>query len=327
MTTTDGESHLYSFGEFAALYLTVWSNACWPLPTEWPKAKDVYAPPGLPGKVTPAPEYEFPLKWDALTADDVDEKDGEKYKDCADLKDAALRSVRAAAATEEARSASRDQGRADDQVLRGAAEGAPHARQRADVHDHGRSRRDRRLEPESDLGRAREQHDLRSRDPAQRARLLHGVSGLGQRPGALSQRGHRRGRRSEAHARHGCQDVSGTSECHGEACNRRGAGEKRDGRARQVLRSRPAAEGAADRRLRPGDAADQMALVVQGTEVSDGRARQSHAPQLRVARRTARQRLPFPRRKTRFPRRCRQVSTCSSSSRRCRCWAPVCSTS
>ena len=60
MTTTDGESHLYSFGEFAALYLTVWSNACWPVPTEWPKAKDVYAPPGPPGKVTPAPEYEFP---------------------------------------------------------------------------------------------------------------------------------------------------------------------------------------------------------------------------------------------------------------------------
>ena len=76
MTTTDGESHLYSFGEFAALYLMVWSNACWPLPTEWPKAKDVYAPAGPPGKVTPAPEYEFPLKWDALTDEDVGEKEG-----------------------------------------------------------------------------------------------------------------------------------------------------------------------------------------------------------------------------------------------------------
>jgi len=84
MTTTDGESHLYSFGEFAALYLTVWSNACWRVPTEWPKAKDVYAPDGPPGKVTPAPEYEFPLKWDALTDEDVGEKEGVKYKDCAD---------------------------------------------------------------------------------------------------------------------------------------------------------------------------------------------------------------------------------------------------
>ena len=91
MTTTDGESHLYSFGEFAALYLTVWSNACWPLPTEWPKAKDVYAPAGPPGKVTPAPEYELPLKWDELTAEQVGEKEGkENYKECADLKDAAL---------------------------------------------------------------------------------------------------------------------------------------------------------------------------------------------------------------------------------------------
>jgi hypothetical protein len=90
MTTTDGESHVYSFGEFAALYLMVWSNACWPLPAEWPKAKDVYAPAGPPGKVTPAPEYEFPMNWDALTADDVDEKEGTQYQDCADKEGAAL---------------------------------------------------------------------------------------------------------------------------------------------------------------------------------------------------------------------------------------------
>jgi len=90
MTTTDGESHLYSFGEFAALYLTVWSNACWPLPADWPKAKDVYAPPGAVGPKTPSPEYERPKNWDELTADDVDEKKGAKYKDCADLEDDAL---------------------------------------------------------------------------------------------------------------------------------------------------------------------------------------------------------------------------------------------
>ncbi|MGZ8229596.1 MAG: hypothetical protein ACXWUS_08135 [Burkholderiales bacterium] len=30
MTTVDGKSHLFSLGEFAAMYLTVWSNACWP---------------------------------------------------------------------------------------------------------------------------------------------------------------------------------------------------------------------------------------------------------------------------------------------------------
>lgn len=90
MTTTDGESHVYSFGEFAALYLTVWSNACWPLPAQWPKAQDIYAPPGPTGPVTPAPEYEFPMKWDALTADDVGEKSGKKYPECADKKGADL---------------------------------------------------------------------------------------------------------------------------------------------------------------------------------------------------------------------------------------------
>jgi hypothetical protein len=30
MTSFDGRSHLFALGEFAAMYLTVWSNACWP---------------------------------------------------------------------------------------------------------------------------------------------------------------------------------------------------------------------------------------------------------------------------------------------------------
>jgi hypothetical protein len=90
MTTTDGESHLYSFGEFAALYLAVWSNACWPLPANWPTAKDVYGTPAPQGKLTPAPEYEFPKDWEALTADDVGEEEGTKYEECADKEGAAL---------------------------------------------------------------------------------------------------------------------------------------------------------------------------------------------------------------------------------------------
>jgi hypothetical protein len=91
MTTTDAESHLLTFGEFAAMYLMVWSNACWPLPAQWPKAEDVYAPPGPLGDLTPSPEYERPMTWKDLTADDVDEKKDEKYKDCADLEDDALK--------------------------------------------------------------------------------------------------------------------------------------------------------------------------------------------------------------------------------------------
>ena len=90
MTTTDAESQLYSFGEFAAMYLMVWSNACWPLPKDWPEAKDVFAPPGPTGKVTPAPEYELPKVWDALTASDVGEKKDAKYEECRDLEDAEL---------------------------------------------------------------------------------------------------------------------------------------------------------------------------------------------------------------------------------------------
>jgi len=72
MTTTDGESHVFSFGEFAALYLTVWSNACWPLPAQWPTAQQVYAPAGPPGGTTPAPEYEAPLDWATLSADEIE---------------------------------------------------------------------------------------------------------------------------------------------------------------------------------------------------------------------------------------------------------------
>ncbi len=36
MTSKDGTSHLLGLGEFCAMYLLVWSNACWPaaLPTE-----------------------------------------------------------------------------------------------------------------------------------------------------------------------------------------------------------------------------------------------------------------------------------------------------
>lgn len=30
MTSKDGKSHLFALGEFAAMYLSVWSNACWP---------------------------------------------------------------------------------------------------------------------------------------------------------------------------------------------------------------------------------------------------------------------------------------------------------
>ncbi|EHR72229.1 hypothetical protein BurJ1DRAFT_3421 [Burkholderiales bacterium JOSHI_001] len=87
MTTTDGESHVFSFGEFAALYLTVWSNACWPLPAQWPTAQQVYAPDDPMGPTPSAPEYERPRKWNALSADDVGPVPSDFYDPCKGLKD------------------------------------------------------------------------------------------------------------------------------------------------------------------------------------------------------------------------------------------------
>jgi hypothetical protein len=50
MTSTDGDSHLLALGEFAAMYLSVWSDACWPrVPAtgalNLPADKEVFNPP------------------------------------------------------------------------------------------------------------------------------------------------------------------------------------------------------------------------------------------------------------------------------------------
>lgn len=61
MTTTDGKSHLFSFGEFAAMYLSVWSNAC------WPSARDPHKPEllDLPGPL------DFMQAEDFMTAEEL----------------------------------------------------------------------------------------------------------------------------------------------------------------------------------------------------------------------------------------------------------------
>ena len=83
MTTTDAESHLFSFGEFAALYVMVWSNACWPLPENWPTAQQVLDPQDTVAQVIP-PDVEPPsVSWDHLTAKDVGaDEETEHYKEC-----------------------------------------------------------------------------------------------------------------------------------------------------------------------------------------------------------------------------------------------------
>jgi len=91
MTTTDGESHLLSFGEFAAMYLMVWCNATWPLPKDWPAAREVMALDEGVGRIVP-PDITPPrFDWDKLTAADVDKTEGEEdYEACAEKDGSAL---------------------------------------------------------------------------------------------------------------------------------------------------------------------------------------------------------------------------------------------
>jgi len=91
MTTTDGESHLLSFGEFAAMYLMVWCNATWPLPKDWPAAREVLALDEGVGRIVP-PEITPPrYDWDKLGAADVGKTEGEEdYAACANLDGSAL---------------------------------------------------------------------------------------------------------------------------------------------------------------------------------------------------------------------------------------------
>lgn len=92
MTSLDGSSHLFSFGEFAAMYVMVWCNASWPKVDDWPKAIDVLADPGPPPRpLLLAPEVEPGLDWNKLTAKDLDTtEDDEDYPACEGLKDGAL---------------------------------------------------------------------------------------------------------------------------------------------------------------------------------------------------------------------------------------------
>lgn len=82
MTTVDGDSHLFSFGEFAAMYVMVWCNACWLLPGEWPTARDVLAPTGVPPRPV-APLVDPPVDWDKLKPARLGEDEShERYAGC-----------------------------------------------------------------------------------------------------------------------------------------------------------------------------------------------------------------------------------------------------
>jgi hypothetical protein len=71
MTTVDGESHLFSFGEFAAMYVMVWCNSCWPLPFDaWPKILDVLPQINTAPLIVP-PDVEDAPNWDKLTPEDL----------------------------------------------------------------------------------------------------------------------------------------------------------------------------------------------------------------------------------------------------------------
>ncbi|MEY2891528.1 MAG: hypothetical protein RJA98_1436, partial [Pseudomonadota bacterium] len=71
LTSTDGHSHLLSLGEFAAMYVSVWSNACWPDPDDWPVLAEFMPsherPPMLPQHLTPALRLDQDDKLDERT--------------------------------------------------------------------------------------------------------------------------------------------------------------------------------------------------------------------------------------------------------------------
>ena len=55
MTSNDGHSHLLSFGEFCAMYLSVWSNACWRRPEQFPHISRIWPPePVVPAGRVPS---------------------------------------------------------------------------------------------------------------------------------------------------------------------------------------------------------------------------------------------------------------------------------
>ena len=56
MTTVDGWAHLFSLGEFAAMYLSVWSDACWPRTSTAPAALALPSPAQLMTTPTPWPD-------------------------------------------------------------------------------------------------------------------------------------------------------------------------------------------------------------------------------------------------------------------------------
>ncbi len=92
MTTVDGESHLFSFGEFAAMYVMVWCNSCWPVPPDaWPKILDVLPQIRTTAMIVP-PDVEDAPDWDHLKAQDLDSsaKKDETYDECKGLKDGFL---------------------------------------------------------------------------------------------------------------------------------------------------------------------------------------------------------------------------------------------
>ncbi|MCU0682751.1 MAG: hypothetical protein MUF34_10965, partial [Polyangiaceae bacterium] len=65
-STSDGESHLLSFGEFAAYYLLTWSPELWAWPGVFPTPQDYGKPAG-----SPLYEHEAPATWlEAVSADE-----------------------------------------------------------------------------------------------------------------------------------------------------------------------------------------------------------------------------------------------------------------
>ncbi len=149
LTSEDGDSHLLSLGEFAALYLSVWSPAVW--------GTNVIGAKFAPDATAPAQAQ--PFRW---------QKKAGSTQDRVRKAEVTPRRLRDSAG-----------------IPPRPAERAASPCERADVHDPRRPRRHRRLLPQPRLAHPRARPEARAGDHRQRDDRLRVVSGLGQRPGGL----------------------------------------------------------------------------------------------------------------------------------------------
>ena len=300
MTTVDAQSHLFSIGEFAAMYLSVWSNAVWPA-LERPS-------PGQPAVMPLATDEQLVTpRWPDRIPTLIDAHARCRRKAPRNRSAGRRITVCQLHAVQEGKrrrrrhrpEAARRPPQAAARLRARPGQGAARARQHPHLHGLRRPRRHRRLEPEPAVARPRAHHAARRHDRPQRPHHLCAVPGLGQRPAEVRKPARRQEQAARPHRR---------------ALPARRAGRPRRHRRqrhRRLARPEPAPGGGHRRQLSRNAPAAEVALLDRRPGLRGRRPRQPHPAQLRLAQRPAGQRgvvgtgRPDP-----TPRRCRTAPRC-----------------